>query len=903
MSIRSEVVNKTVVVILAAGKGTRMGSPDVAKVCLEIDGKAAINRQIATFKALGFSAFVIVLGSSADQVMATVNAEHPNMAFVYQSPQLGTGHAAQTAARCLEGIGHDGYVLVSMGDKLIEPGAIEAVLDVFAGAGPDLALLTVPRMQATGDSSGRVFIDKSGAVVDIIERIDIARRAIADRLLRKVESSSTMTGADVSRAVEAYIRSPGKQKQAVPELLEPAAKDGRVSRARLRRILRSPAYQLEVAGKAYTAGQIESRCRRVNPSLYLFRAAAFYHGTALLDRNNAQGEYYLTDIVRHLAGARDPDGRPHRVIHAPIEHPEWIQGFNSPGELLAIRDYVRRTQSVQTGAAASVPGPRLGRRAYRSVSQWLTEIKADGPSLRRRLAKIYGAHRELHARKRRDLSEVLTCYGKRFGFDDKVCIVRAPGRVNIMGRHIDHRGGCNNFLAIDRETIAVAGVRNDDNVVAVNTRPGEFPRFEFNIAESIGQFAFSEWIDFVNSEHVRSLLRASVGHWSNYVKAAMLRLQHYHRQTRIRGLNLAVTGDVPMAAGLSSSSTLVVATLQAAIALNGFDLATGQFIDLCGEGEWFVGSRGGAGDHAAIRLGRRGRITRVGYLPFRIERVIDAPRDYQLVIANSGIAAPKSAAARDTFNARVAASNLGFEVLRGRFPHLRDRLHYVRDLDPNKLGCTAADVYRMLLSVPQFMTRRQFRQALGESAEGLMQTNFATHGDPGRYGVRGVLLFGVSEIIRSRVCCDYLESGRIEAFGRLMNVSHDGDRVSRPDAAGRYVEMPDPCTDASLRQSIDDLASGDPQRVLQAQLSMQAGAYACSTPEIDEMVDIACATPGVVGAQLAGAGLGGCIMVLAARQAVDAVRRALARRYYRPRGLTPEVMACITTEGAGLIEF
>jgi len=103
MSIRSEVVNKTVVVILAAGKGTRMGSPDVAKVCLEIDGKAAINRQIATFKTLGFSAFVIVLGSSADQVMATVNAEHPNMAFVYQSPQLGTGHAAQTAARCLEG--------------------------------------------------------------------------------------------------------------------------------------------------------------------------------------------------------------------------------------------------------------------------------------------------------------------------------------------------------------------------------------------------------------------------------------------------------------------------------------------------------------------------------------------------------------------------------------------------------------------------------------------------------------------------------------------------------------------------------------------------------------------------------------------------------------------------------
>ena len=91
--------------------------------------------------------------------------------------------------------------------------------------------------------------------------------------------------------------------------------------------------------------------------------------------------------------------------------------------------------------------------------------------------------------------------------------------------------------------------------------------------------------------------------------------------------------------------------------------------------------------------------------------------------------------------------------------------------------------------------------------------------------------------------------------------------------------------------------------MLAAQLFMQPGAYACSTPEIDAMVDIASGVPGVAGAQLAGAGLGGCIMVLVRKEGVPAVRRALATRYYRPRGLQPAAIPCVTVEGAGLVEF
>jgi N-acetylgalactosamine kinase len=136
-----------------------------------------------------------------------------------------------------------------------------------------------------------------------------------------------------------------------------------------------------------------------------------------------------------------------------------------------------------------------------------------------------------------------------------------------------------------------------------------------------------------------------------------------------------------------------------------------------------------------------------------------------------------------------------------------------------------------------------------------------------------------------------------------MQISQDGDRVSRRGERGNSEPFEFDCGDDYLRRRIEDLSSEDPERVLRAQLYRQPGGYACSTPEIDAMVDLACAVDGVAGAQLAGAGLGGCIMILARRENVPDVCEALADGYYRPRDLEPEAIPCIPVEGAGLVEF
>ena len=902
MERNKSTAQRTIVVILTAGKGTRMGRSDLAKACYEIDSVPAINRTITTFKKEGFDKFLLVVGAKAGQVIDTVAKDHPDVMYVYQQAQLGTGHAARVAAEALQNIGYADNILVTMADKFIEAVAIEVLLDGYVKQQADMALLAIPKTRGQ-EARGRIFLDESGQALDIIEKTDRAKQAIVDSLKEQMAKGENLTGRGIIKILNKQIPDGKKQAAAIGELLA-LAKQKKINKARLAKILESKEYNLEIDGKRYSAEQIEKHCKVINPSLYLFKPDVFYKGVGMLDNDNAQGEYYLTDVVKHLGGLKDAQGKSKlRIRTVKINKPDCVQSFGTPDELLAIQDYVRRQKERRHKTIVTSARPLLKRSQYCTPRQWLSKIENQTPALKRWFERIYGQHEQLFASKIKDLNNVLACYGKRFGFDEKVCIVRAPGRLNLMGRHVDHRGGFVNFLAFNRETIIVAGIREDNNVIAVNAEPKKFKPFQFNISELIGRFAWSDWINFINSNQVRDMLYSTAGHWSNYVKAAVLRLQHQFQDFKINGLNLAVYGDVPIAAGLSSSSTLVVAALQAAIALNNFELTSQQFVDLCGTGEWFVGSRGGAGDHAAIYLGQRGKITQVGYLPFKIEKVIDAPRDYRVIIANSGIQAVKSSTAKHMFNARVTSYNLGFALLKQRCDKIAEIAEYVRDIDPEKLGCSVSDIYRMLLKVPQFMSRRDFRNMLSKQYRKEMETNFATHSEPKNYNVRGVLLFGAAEITRSKMCMDYLQADSMKMFGNLMNISHNGDRVSRADKNGKYTAIEAGCADEYLNKLIADIRSENPEKVLNAQLYMQPGSYYCSTPQIDRMVDIACSVPGVVGAQIAGAGLGGCVMIMAEKNCITTVRRALVKRYYQPNKLKPDIIPCIMVEGAGLAEF
>ncbi|MHC4160325.1 MAG: NTP transferase domain-containing protein [Planctomycetota bacterium] len=334
------LAGQTVVVILAAGKGTRMGSRYMAKVCFEIDGVSAINRLVLTFKKKYFTKFLVVVGSMAEQVLDTIGQMHQNVMFVYQPEQLGTGHASRIAANALQKLGHTGPVLLTMGDKYVEPKAVKMLVEGFVEHKADLVLLTVPQGREQKTSSGRVLVDKSGRAAGIIERTDLARQAIIDELRLRLKKGQKISSLVIDAAIQKHINNPKKRAFAVPELLALVNKAGRVNKAKLKEILSLEKYNLVVDGKYYTARQIRGNCTQFNPSLYLFKAQAFYKGISMIDNNNAQREYYLTDVVKHLSGTVDESGnKRYEVKTVSADDPDVVRGFNSLIQLVSIKDY------------------------------------------------------------------------------------------------------------------------------------------------------------------------------------------------------------------------------------------------------------------------------------------------------------------------------------------------------------------------------------------------------------------------------------------------------------------------------------------------------------------------------------------------------------------------------------
>jgi N-acetylgalactosamine kinase len=812
-------VSNVVCVVLAGGRGKRMGSETCHKVCFPVGGRPAIVRAIDTYKEAGITRFVVVVGQMADQVLETVSAAHPEVMFVRQPDPRGTGHAAMVAVDALAAQRHEGSVLIVMGDKVTNADTVRHLLQTYRSHEPDVLMSVLPKVQET--TAGRVLEDDDGKVLGIVECADIRRAR---------EQGATLT----------------------------------------------------VGGHAFTADEVEQKGLTVNASMYMFRMAPLHRALRLLSPANAQGELYLTDTVESIS----QNGRVERLL---IPDPNDLMAFNTPAELLAIEKVIRDREGRPLSTFQ--PDDELPSSIYKPAKQWLAQLHAFTPATRKTLAQMYGGDETVVAGRRQAMIQAVQAFMGQFGPDRKMVLCRAPGRINLMGRHVDHRGGNVNVMAINRETLLAASPREDDVVRLRDIRVNHFPNREFRIYDLLGEESWSNWMDFLESSTVTQVLEAAPGDWSHYVRAPLLRLQYANRDRRLKGMDCMLAGNIPMAAGLSSSSALVVAFAEAAVALNGLDFELSDFIDLCGEGEWFVGSRGGAADHAAIRTGRLGHVTRIGFFPFEVGESTPMPADLRLMIANSGDRAVKSANARDVFNQRVACYEFALMLLKRHWPAAAGAEH-LRDLVPEALGVDARDFYRALRLLPENPSREELEPLLKQEDQAKVKRFLGTHVDVGPYNLRGVALFGVAECRRSRQFGTLLQAGDLAGIGELMQASHDGDRCYVPGSEGTEAFVV-PTDDAALAA----LAEAN------APLALQPGAYACSTANIDRLVDIANSVDGVIGAQLAGAGLGGCMMSLVRADAVEALEQRFRSEYYERIGREPDMHVCLPVAGAGLISL
>ena len=897
-------------IILAAGEGTRMGSTTQHKVCCPIKGQPAVNRAIEIYNKCGIEQHILVVGALAGQVIETVGSAFENVIFAYQAQRLGTAHAARQALKVLDGLQSEHDVLVVAGDRIIKPAVLEQLFDLFYRQNLDLAVLAVPSRPVS--NQGRLVLDDTGGLLGIVEAADIRQRQVYRRLFEMAGQGLSFSTEKLLQMVKsgfaagAHLPGEAKCETAFGDLWRAlGAEKGDFSAADILKLVPREKTRFEfisTAGiKLIKAPDDIQSSRLFNTSVYLIKIPALRYALASLNRDNAQQEEYLCEIVNQLATAIENGQPKYAVDYLAAQDPNHVLGFNTPTELFEVEALIHSEEKKPALDQMLAPS------AFQTIGDWTAafEAVADGghqadETLRQELVEVYGNEAQVVEGRVRAFRSTLAKAAEVLGIDQKVFIVRSPGRVNAMGRHIDHQGGICNLMAIGYESLMIVSPRQDDCVRLFSVNPEHYPDREFSIGEMVADLPWDDWLSLVNSEKVSRMVHICGGDWAQYIKAAVLRVQKKFRTDRLRGMDLVVSGNIPIAAGLSSSSSLVVAAAEATVTINGLNTIPTQLVDLCCEGEWFVGTRGGAADHAAIKFGRKGKLVKVTFFDFGVLDIVPFPDDYALVVCDSGVTAQKTGSVRDLFNHRICCYGIGFLLIKKYFPQYAPVLHHLRDVNLNALNFPLSEIYRILLRLPEGVTRDELRALLPDED---LDIFFNQHHPPddGLYPIRGVILFGLAEMERSKCFADEMKRGRIEELGQLMNISHDGDRIVSITADGSERPYRAPTSNKYVLSLIEDLESGDPDRVNRAQLQAQPGSYRCSLAEIDRMVHISLQTEGVVGAQLAGAGLGGCMMVLAQRDAVSKLAANLTRRYYLPRAKDPTILVCRPVAGSAVL--
>ena len=247
------------VVILAAGKGTRMKSA-APKVLHRLSGRPLVEYVLRAADTLQPTSVTLVVGHQSEAVIRALT-DRPNLRFVRQEPQLGTAHAVlQTEA--LLGKTRGTLLLLSGDVPLLSPATLQRVLAAHAEAGAAATVLTATVERPYG--YGRIIRSK-GAIARIVEERD--------------------------------------------------------------------------------ASPSERAIREINSGVYAFDLEPLFPALQSVASQNAQGEYYLPDLVAIYRRR----GRP--VATVSVDNPDEIRGINSRTELADVGALVRQQKNEELMAA------------------------------------------------------------------------------------------------------------------------------------------------------------------------------------------------------------------------------------------------------------------------------------------------------------------------------------------------------------------------------------------------------------------------------------------------------------------------------------------------------------------------------------------------------------------------
>lgn len=370
------------------------------------------------------------------------------------------------------------------------------------------------------------------------------------------------------------------------------------------------------------------------------------------------------------------------------------------------------------------------------------------PQLDSILSEIYGEETEAQLAR---YTAAYRVFRDHYGKAGPVTVIRAPGRVNLIGEHTDYNHGYVLPAALDKDIVILARPRQDHQVNLINFEPGFTPQ------------------NFIISDQIPT---APVGDWSNYARGAAQVITQFMGRKPL-GIDVLVMAaaplGVPRGAGLSSSTAFTVAMATTIQTLAGWPIPPQQMTQLCSDAEWYVGTRGGIMDQFAALFGERDHALfldcRPGAMGNYHFQTLRLPRSHRLLIVDSGVHHTNT---RNEFNQRVGACRAGVGFLRRHYPNIT----HLRDVQ-------AVDWEKLEALLPEVVTARELREHgidLGEL--------------PG---------LDLNAPLRVRACCrhvwsengrvvhalDALESEDVETLGALLDAAHvsarDDYEISCPE--------------------------------------------------------------------------------------------------------------------------
>lgn len=459
-------------------------------------------------------------------------------------------------------------------------------------------------------------------------------------------------------------------------------------------------------------------------------------------------------------------------------------------------------------------------------------------------------------------------------------IARAPGRVNMIGEHIDTTGYSVFPLAIERDVL-----------MAASYVPGPGP-FRVELANVTTQFAPTSFTCDLTQPDSIGLLTESAQRWANYFRVALRGLVSDLPNEIVQNahgvLYVLVDGTVPPESSLSSSAAMTTASSLVVVtalgALNRIDRV--HLTQRAISSERMIGVSTGGMDQAVSVFGEMGKAVFVSFVPQLHTEPIMMPKwdEYLFLVSNTLVKSDKKANASTQYNLRVVEVRMASYVLRQKLgveipdpPQFPTSLRAVSDAywaaNPQALdeimaehdqvraaykdaGKEVAQLQAMLILVDQILPRQGLSLAEIETLTGL--SSEALH----REFLSPLPVQATHFFLHHRAFHVYAEAQRVLRFRHICNT------LSTKLAHG------EPCDVHGAYQRLGQLMNESHESLKHM--------YDCSCPELDGVVHIA-REAGALGSRLTGAGWGGSAVHLVPRECLDAVIKSLRDNYYAVR--------------------